>query len=141
MIGTASAGKHEFLRELSADEAIDYHAEDFAEVAKDIDVVLDTIGGETQMRSLRTLRPGGIVVSIVPMGSDDFYREAEALGVRAVRMLVDASRSQLASIAELVDAGSVRARIAASFPLAEIAAAHALGETGRTAGKIVITMV
>lgn len=141
VIGTASAGKHEFLRELSADEAIDYHAEDFAEVAKDIDVVLDTIGGETQMRSLRTLRPGGIVVSIVPMGSDDFYREAEALGVRAVRMLVDASRSQLASIAELVDAGSVRARIAATFPLAEIAAAHALGETGRTAGKIVITMV
>ncbi|TXK05964.1 NADP-dependent oxidoreductase [Microbacterium mitrae] len=141
VIGTASAGKHEFLRELGADEAIDYHAEDFAEVAKDIDVVLDTIGGETQMRSLRTLRPGGIVVSIVPMGSDDFYREAEALGVRAVRMLVDASRSQLASIAELVDAGSVRARIAATFPLAEIAAAHALGETGRTAGKIVITMV
>lgn len=141
VIGTASAGKHEFLRELGADEAIDYHAEDFAEVAKDIDVVLDTIGGETQMRSLRTLRPGGIVVSIVPMGSDDFYREAEALGVRAVRILVDASRSQLASIAELVDAGSVRARIAATFPLAEIAAAHALGETGRTAGKIVITMV
>lgn len=141
VIGTASAAKHDFLRSLGADETIDYQTQDFAEVAHDIDVVLDTLGGEIGLRSLRTLRPGGIVVSIVPLGSDDFYRDADELGVRAVRMLVDSSRSNLASIAELVDAGKLRATIAATFPLEQLADAHRLAETGRTAGKIVITMV
>ena len=74
------------------------------------------------------------------MGSDDFYREADELGVRAVRMLVDSSRAQLTAIADLVDAGNLRPTIAATFPLEQIADAHRLAETGRTAGKIVITM-
>lgn len=139
VIGTASAAKHDFLRGLGIDEAIDYRTQDFAEVAKDVDAVLDTIGGDTSTRSLRTLRPGGIVVSILPVGSDDFYREAERLGVRAVRMLVDSSRADLGSIAELAEAGQLRATIAETFPLDRIADAHRLGETGRTAGKIVIT--
>ncbi len=141
VIGTSSAAKHDFLRELGADDTIDYQTQDFVELARDIDVVLDTIGGDIGLRSLRTLRPGGIVVSIVPMGSDDFYRDADELGVRAVRMLVDSSRTDLESIAKLVDAGTLRASIAKTFPLERIADAHRLGETGRTAGKIVITMV
>lgn len=140
VIGTASEAKHDFLRGLGVDEAIDYRTQDFAEVAKDVDAVLDTIGGDTSTRSLRTLCPGGIVVSIVPVGSDDFYREAERLGVRAVRMLVDSSRADLGSIAELAESGQLRATIAATFSLDKIADAHRLGETGRTAGKIVITM-
>ncbi len=92
VIGTASRPKHDFLRELGVDEALDYRAHDFAEVLDDIDVVLDTIGGGTSLRSLHTLRPGGIVVSILPVGSDKLFVEAERLGVRAVRMLVDSSR-------------------------------------------------
>lgn len=103
VIGTASAEKHDFLRELGVDEAIDSRSEDFAERATDIDVVLDTIGGDVSTRSLRTLRPGGMVVSLLPIGSPDFLREADELGVRAARMLVDSSRSNLVSIAEFVD--------------------------------------
>ncbi|MFV8185616.1 MULTISPECIES: NADP-dependent oxidoreductase [unclassified Streptomyces] len=138
VIGTASAGKHEFLRGIGADEAIDYRETDFAEAVKDVDVVLDTIGGDTGMRSLRVLRPGGIVVSIIPMGSNDFPEEAERLGVRALRMLVDASRSGLEAITELVEAGKLRPEIAGTFPLAEAAEAHRQGETDRTAGKLVL---
>jgi NADPH:quinone reductase-like Zn-dependent oxidoreductase len=138
VIGTASAGKHEFLRGLGADETIDYRETDFAEAVKDVDVVLDTIGGDTGMRSLRVLRPGGIVVSIIPMGSSDFPDEAERLGVRALRMLVDASRSGLEAITELVEAGKLRPEIAGTFPLAEAAEAHRQGETNRTAGKLVL---
>jgi NADPH:quinone reductase-like Zn-dependent oxidoreductase len=138
VIGTASAGKHEFLRGLGADETIDYRETDFAEAVKDVDVVLDTIGGDTGMRSLRVLRPGGIVVSIIPMGSSDFPDEAERLGVRALRMLVDASRSGLEAITELVEAGKLRPEIAGTFPLAEAAEAHRQGETDRTAGKLVL---
>ncbi|WP_104634294.1 NADP-dependent oxidoreductase [Streptomyces sp. MH60] len=140
VIGTASAGKHEFLRSLGADETVDYRETDFAEAVKDVDVVLDTIGGDTSLRSLRVLRPGGVVVSILPVGSDEFFEEADRLGVRAVRMLVDADRAGMEEIAALVESGKLRATIAETFPLAEAARAHALGETGRTTGKLVLVV-
>ncbi|MDR6975744.1 NADPH:quinone reductase-like Zn-dependent oxidoreductase [Streptomyces sp. 3330] len=140
VIGTASAGKHDFLRELGVDEVIDYREEDFTEAVKDVDVVLDTLGGDTSVRSLRVLRPGGIVVSILPVGSNEFHEEAERLGVRAVRMLVDADRAGMRTVAELVGAGKLRATIAGTFPLADAAEAHALGDTGRTTGKLVLTV-
>ncbi|MEV8433754.1 NADP-dependent oxidoreductase [Streptomyces sp. HUAS 31] len=140
VIGTASAGKHEFLRGLGADEVIDYRETDFTEAVKDVDVVLDTLGGETSVRSLRVLRPGGVVVSILPVGSDEFGEEAERLGVRAVRMLLDADRAGMQAIADLVEQGKLRPEIAGTFPLADAAEAHALGETGRTTGKLVLTV-
>ncbi|CAM5245718.1 NADP-dependent oxidoreductase OS=Streptomyces tendae OX=1932 GN=GUR47_04550 PE=3 SV=1 [Streptomyces tendae] len=140
VIGTASAGKHEFLRSLGADETVDYRETDFAEAVKDVDVVLDTIGGDTSLRSLRVLRPGGVVVSILPVGSDEFFEEADRLGVRAVRMLVDADRAGMEEIARLVESGKLRAEIAQTFPLAEAARAHAQGETGRTTGKLVLVV-
>jgi NADPH:quinone reductase-like Zn-dependent oxidoreductase len=138
VIGTASAGKHEFLREIGVDEAVDYRETDFTEAVKDADVVLDTIGGDNALRSLRVLRPGGIVVSILPGGSDDFYEEAGRLGVRAVRMLVDADRAGMETIAELAGTGRLRATIAGTFPLSAAAEAHASGDTGRTTGKLVL---
>ncbi|HEU5222645.1 MAG TPA: NADP-dependent oxidoreductase [Candidatus Lumbricidophila sp.] len=140
VIGTASRAKHDFVRWLGADEVIDYQTLQFDEVVRDVDVVLDTIGGETALRSLGTLRPGGIIVSELPVGSNTLFTEAERLGVRAIRMLVDSARGNLDSIRELVDLGALRPAIAATFALDQIAAAHALGETGRTAGKIVVTM-
>ncbi|MFE0404403.1 NADP-dependent oxidoreductase [Streptomyces nigra] len=140
VIGTASAGKHGFLREVGADEVIDYRETDFAEAVKDVDVVLDTLGGETAVRSLRVLRPGGVVVSIIPVGSDEFPQEAERLGVRAVRMLVDADRADLRSLVELIEQGRLRATIERTFPLSAAAEAHALGEKGRTTGKLVLTV-
>ncbi|MER7720923.1 NADP-dependent oxidoreductase [Streptomyces flaveolus] len=140
VIGTASAGKHEFLRSLGADETVDYRETDITEAVKDVDVVLDTIGGETSLRSLRVLRPGGIVVSILPVGSDEFFEEAERLGVRAVRMLVDADRAGMREIAGLVESGRLRATIEKTFPLADAAQAHELGETGRTTGKLVLVI-
>ncbi|MBC7306001.1 MAG: NADP-dependent oxidoreductase [Dietzia sp.] len=139
VIGTASSEKHDFLREIGVDEPIDYREVDIAEAVSDVDAVLDTIGGDTSLASLRTLRPSGIVVSILPVGSDDLYREAERLGVRAVRMLVDASRHDLASITDLVERGELRATIADVFPLEQAAEAHRRGETGRTTGKMVLT--
>jgi NADPH:quinone reductase-like Zn-dependent oxidoreductase len=138
VIGTASAGKHEFLREIGVDEAVDYRETDVTEAVKDVDVVLDTLGGDNSLRSLRVLRPGGVLVSILPGGSDELYEEAARLGVRALRMLVDADRSGMEAIAELVGTGKLRATIAGTFPLAGAAEAHALGDTGRTTGKLVL---
>ncbi|MFG3009491.1 NADP-dependent oxidoreductase [Streptomyces cinerochromogenes] len=138
VIGTASEGKHDFLREIGVDEPVDYRSTDVTETVRDVDVVLDTLGGETSVRSLRVLRPGGVVVSILPVGDDDFYEEAERLGVRAVRMLVDADRSGMRAIAELAESGRLKATIAGTFPLADAAKAHELGDTGRTTGKLVL---
>ncbi|GGL63937.1 NADPH:quinone reductase [Streptomyces fumigatiscleroticus] len=140
VIGTASAGKHEFLRGIGVDEPLDYRETDFAQAVREVDVVLDTLGGDVSVRSLRVLRPGGTVVSLVPAGPDDFRQEAERLGVRAVRMLVDADHSGMRAIAQLAEEGRLRPTIARTFPLADAAEAHAAGETGRTTGKLVLVV-
>ncbi|MFG3583016.1 MULTISPECIES: NADP-dependent oxidoreductase [unclassified Streptomyces] len=140
VIGTASAGKHDYLRKLGADELIDYRETDFTEAVRDVDVVLDTIGDDNTFRSLRVLREGGIVVSILPIGPEELYEEAARLGVRAARMLVEADQAGMRAVADLVDRGLLRPTIAGTFPLADAAEAHTLGETGRTVGKLVLVV-
>ncbi|MDR2257166.1 MAG: NADP-dependent oxidoreductase [Arthrobacter sp.] len=140
VIATASEPKHAFLRELGADETIDYRTEDVALRAGVVDVVLDTQGGETAQRSLAALRPDGVLVSTIPLASPELLAEAQRRGVRAVPFLVDASRADLESMTPLIEDGRLRATIAATFPLRDLAEAHRLGDTGRTAGKIVVTM-
>lgn len=115
VIGTASAGKHEFLRGLGADELIDYREVDFVEAVSDVDVVLDTIAGDYRSRSLRTLRPGGLLVSILPYAGDELAAEAEELGVRAEILLVEADQAGMRAIADLVAKGQLRAEIAGTF--------------------------
>jgi NADPH:quinone reductase-like Zn-dependent oxidoreductase len=143
VIGTASAAKHDFVRSLGADEVIDYRSVDFTEAVSDVDVVLDPLSVDTgaRARSVAVLRPGGTLVSIlpVPVGADELAAIAER-GVRYRSMLVEADHAGMQAIADLVETGALRAHIEATFPLAEAAKAHALGETGRTAGKIVLTV-
>ncbi|WP_432165220.1 NADP-dependent oxidoreductase [Streptomyces sp. bgisy031] len=140
VIGTASAAKHDFVRGLGADELIDYRTTDFTEAVRDVDVVLDTIGGDYRTRSLPTLRPGGLLVSILPTGTTELAEQAERLGVRGVEMLVEADHAGMNAIADLIAKGTLRATIAGTFPLAEAAKAHELGETGRTSGKLVLVV-
>lgn len=140
VIGTASAPKHEFVHGLGADEVIDYRETDFAEAVKDVDVVLDTIGGDYQLRSLETLKPGGVMVSTVPAPAEGLHERAEGLGVRAELILVEHDHAGMQSIADLVEAGELRASIAETFPLAQAAQAHEAGETNRTAGKLVLVV-
>ncbi|WFB05728.1 NADP-dependent oxidoreductase [Streptomyces sp. LX-29] len=140
VIGTASAAKHDYLRDLGADEVIDYHTTDVAETVRDVDVVLDALGGETRLRSLRTLRPGGLLVSILPHGAEGLSEEADRLGVRVELLLVEADHAGMTAIADLVESGRLRPTVAGTFPLAEAATAHALGETGRTTGKLVLVV-
>ncbi|MEU8356076.1 NADP-dependent oxidoreductase [Nonomuraea sp. NPDC048882] len=137
--GTASAPKHAFLRELGADACIDHRSEDFTDTEERYDVVLDPLGGETATRSVSVLRPGGVLVSLVP-GAEDTPAAAEKAQVRAVTLIVEHDQAGMRAIAALADQGSLRAHVSATFPLAEGARAHALGETGRTTGKLVLTV-
>ncbi|MGW7023590.1 NADP-dependent oxidoreductase [Streptomyces decoyicus] len=140
VIGTARQAKHDFLRGLGADELIDYTQQDFAEAVRDVDIVLDTISGDYGARSLRTLRPGGTLVSILPL--DDTFPAAQAreARVRAGFLLVEPDRAGLQAVAGLVDSGRLRVTVDTVLPLEEAAKAHTLGETGRTTGKIVLTV-
>ncbi len=140
VIGTASAANHDFLRGIGADDVLDYRTTDFAETVRDIDMVLDPIGADHAIRSLRTLRPGGIVVSIRAGSNEKLYAEAEKLGVRAVSMLVEADHEGMNAIRDLAESGALRPTIAGTFPLTDAAKAHTLGETGRTVGKLVLTV-
>ncbi|MEU7028389.1 NADP-dependent oxidoreductase [Streptomyces sp. NPDC046275] len=140
VIGTASAPKHDFVRSLGADEVVDYRTTDFRDVVGDVDVVLDPLSGDARSRSLDVLRPGGVLVSILPGTDPEEAAKAAARGVRVETLLVEADHAGMNAVADLVAAGSLRAHVAAVFPLAEAAKAHALGETERTAGKIVLTV-
>jgi len=141
VIGTASAAKHEFLRSLGVDEPIDYTAVDFTTVVQDVDVVVDPIAGAYGSRSLRVLRPSGILVSIASPIDAELAAEAATLGVRAAFVLVEPDHQGLVEIASLVDSGRLRPEVETVLPLAEAAKAHIIGETGRTTGKIVLSVV
>ncbi|MEV7664315.1 NADP-dependent oxidoreductase [Streptomyces albidoflavus] len=138
VIGTASGPKHDLLRELGADEVVDYRTTDVAEAVDGVDMVLDPLGGETRARSVGLLRPGGTLVSLLSGGSAEEAAHVAERGVRTATMLVEADHAGMNAVADLVAAGALRPRVEATFPLAEAAAAHRLGETGRTTGKIVL---
>ncbi|GAA1281030.1 NADP-dependent oxidoreductase [Planotetraspora silvatica] len=140
VIGTASGSKHDFVRRLGADEVIDYTRTDFASAVGDIDIVVDTIGGEYGPRSLRTLREGGIVVSLASPAEARLSAQARALGFRSAFMIVEADQSGMREIAALVDSGRLTPEIHTVLPLDQAAKAHEIGEAGRTSGKIVLTV-
>lgn len=141
VIGTASAGKHEWLRSIGADELIDYRETDFAAVLRDIDVVFDGIGGEYTARSVGVVRDGGTIV-VLPGGVDLGAAEPDAVarGIHAGWTLVEPDRHGLLELTKLVESGQLRPQIAATFPLEEVGRAHELGEDGHTAGKIVLEL-
>jgi len=138
VIGTASAPKHALLRSLGADELIDYRETDFAETLRDLDVVLETIGGDHGMRSLATLRRGGVLVWLPGPVDPEVEARGRELGVRTGFTLVEPDRAGLLAITELVESGKLRVEIADVLPLADAARAHRLGESNRTTGKLVL---
>ncbi|WP_238173956.1 zinc-binding dehydrogenase [Kribbella kalugense] len=113
---------------------------DFAEVLSDVDAVLDTIGGDYGIRSLRVLRRGGTLVSLSGPNDAPPRELADEHHIRSGFMLVEPDYAALKAIASLAAAGRLRAEIGTVVPLAEAAKAHVRGETGRTTGKIVLTV-
>jgi len=134
VIATASAVNIGLAMELGADQFIDYTKTRFEEAVKDVDVVFDTIGGDTQERSWQVLKPGGILVSVVSPPSEAI---ATAHGVRCAFVFIRPSGRQLTEIAELIDAGKMKPIIHTVLPLAEARQAHAISQGGHARGKIV----
>jgi NADPH:quinone reductase-like Zn-dependent oxidoreductase len=127
---TAAAGAADFVRELGADQVVDYRAERFEEHVKDVDLVLDTVGGDTQDRSWQVLRPGGVLVSIV--APPDPSKKG------GVFFVVEPDRAGLEELARLVAEGKLNPRVDRVVPLAEAPGAYAALEEGHRLGKIVL---
>lgn len=138
VIGTASARNHAFVRKLGADQVVDHDTVRFETAVEPVDVVLDTLGGETQDRSWTVLKPDGLLVSLVSVPSAE---KARALGVRAAFVLGKASASQLAEIATLVDAEGVKVIVETILPLSDATRAQELSQRGHTRGKIVLRVI
>jgi NADPH:quinone reductase-like Zn-dependent oxidoreductase len=135
VIGTASATNHEMLYELGADELIDYTVRKFESRVREVDVVLDTIGGDTQERSWQVLKKGGTLVSLVQQPSEN---KAKEYGARGIRLGARPNGRELAEIAKIIDAGKLAPVIDRILPLSEARRAHQLSQSGHTHGKIVL---
>jgi NADPH:quinone reductase-like Zn-dependent oxidoreductase len=156
---TASAAKHDLLRDLGAEELIDYRSQDFSSLLSGYDAVLDTVGGETLQRSVKVLRPGGIIVSVSGPPGPEFAREwglglpmrilvslisfgirrrARSAGGSYRFFIMHASGAQLREIASLVERGAVRPVIDRAFEFDQAQEALAYAEAGHATGKVII---
>jgi NADPH:quinone reductase-like Zn-dependent oxidoreductase len=135
VLATASTKNQELLRKLGADETIDYTSQKFEDVAHKIDIVLDTIGGETQERSWLVLKKGGVLISLVQPPSE---QKARRFGVRGIMCSLEPDGAQLSKIAKLIDSSKLRPTIDRILPLSEARRAHELSQNGHVHGKIVL---
>jgi NADPH:quinone reductase-like Zn-dependent oxidoreductase len=138
-IATAETKDIEYVRSLRADKVLDYHTQRFEEEAKDVDAVLDLVGGETQIRSFQILRPGGKLISTV---SQPDQHRAKRRGVTAAFFLVEVTTERLRTIAELIDRGELKTCVGAVLPLADARDAHMMleGQLLPPKGKIVLNV-
>lgn len=137
VIATASADNRDFVKSLGADEVIDYRAVKFEDVVKDVDMVLDTVGGDTTNRSAAVLKRGGVLVTIAGEPNPKTFADR---GARATDMLVEPNAGQLAQIAALIEAGTLKTHVGLQLPLKDAAAAHRRSEAGISRGKIVLVV-
>lgn len=135
VIGTASGKNEEFVKSLGADEFVDYTKQDFEKAVKDVDVVFDTVGGDTQERAFETLKKNGFLVSAVQPPSEE---KAAQYTVKTAMVSVTPNASQLNQINELIESGKLKTHVQTVLPLAEIKKAHELSKAGHTRGKIVL---
>lgn len=135
-----ASGEHEaFLRDLGADEFIDYTKVAPEAVARNVDLVIDAVGGPTSGRFLPTLKPGGALFPIFPLGFSA-AAEAEKLGITVSATQVRSNGPQLAELGRLLDSGAIRVAIDSTFPLADARQAHKRAARGHIQGKIVLTV-
>ena len=135
VIATAAENNQKLLRRLGADESIDYTTQKFEDIADKIDIVLDTVGGETQERSWPVLNKGGILISLVQLAAE---RKSKRFGVRGIMSSVQPNGIQLGKIANLIDSGSIRPILDRVLPITEVRRAHELSEQRHACGKIVL---
>ncbi|AMR28508.1 NADPH:quinone reductase [Hymenobacter psoromatis] len=139
VIAVAAGTQEAFVHALGADEFIDYTKTNPEDIAHDVNLVVDTLGGPTTGRFLRTLKPGGALFPIFPLGFSG-AEEAAQQGFTVSATQVRSNGPQLAELGRLLEAGTVRVAIDSTFPLADARQAHERAAQGNLQGKIVLTV-
>jgi len=135
VVATASTANQDFLKKLGADVAIDYTKQKFEDVAKDVDVVLDSIDRDTLARSYGVVKKGGIIVSLVARPKES---ELEKYGIRGAALNAEPNSEELSEIGKLIDDKKIKVVVSQTFPLSEAMKAQEQVATGHTRGKIVL---
>lgn len=138
VLTTASAAKREFLQRLGADEVIDYKAVDFSETTRDLDLVLETVGQGYAERSIKVLRPGGLLITAVERTNTELAKKVEAAGRRFAGVTVEPDHVGLEALTALVESGQLRPHVSLALPLRDAGKAHELVASGATQGKVVL---
>jgi len=141
VVSTSSAKNRDFVLSLGADEHIDYRNQAFEEVLSDIDLAFDTVAPEIAEKSLKVLRKGGELVSLTIQGADEeLQTQADKLGVTITPLLVQSSGDDMDTLSRMLAEGSVKPHVSQTFDFAHLADAHTALESGRTIGKVVVTL-
>jgi NADPH:quinone reductase-like Zn-dependent oxidoreductase len=138
VIATSSSKNRDFVLSLGADQHIDYTVEKFYEVVKDVDFVLDPIGGETRMQSLNVVKKSGTIVTIAPPQFEEAQERAKEKGVNLILLLGQGNKDEMESLAGLLRDGILKVHISAVYPFSQMGDAHLQIESKRTVGKIVV---
>ena len=140
VIATSSARNREFVLSLGADRHIDYTTRRFEEEISGVDLVLDTVGGDTLGRSLDVAKEGGKIITLVPFSDDALREKASQKNVALSFGGMRYSAEDLAALADLLGTGQLSPRLSATYAFTEMAAAHTQLETGRTVGKVAVVL-
>jgi NADPH:quinone reductase-like Zn-dependent oxidoreductase len=140
VIGTSSGENKKFVLDMGASEHIDYKKQIFENEVKDVDFVFDSMGGDYIDRSLKVLKPGGIIISIPSGASESVKEKAGAKGMTGDTFRVQSDGKNMKEIADFLEKGIVRSHVSKVFAFDEIQAAHLQIESGKTKGKIVVSL-
>ncbi|WP_299695538.1 NADP-dependent oxidoreductase [uncultured Vibrio sp.] len=141
VISTSSAKNRDFILSLGADQHIDYRTEAFEKVATDVDFVFDTLGLETAMASLQTLKKDGKLTSIAMMGVEpELETLATELGVNVSTHMVHSNGKDMATLKAMLEDGRVTPHVSQTFDFENLPQAHTAIESGRTLGKVIVTL-
>jgi NADPH:quinone reductase-like Zn-dependent oxidoreductase len=141
VIGTAGPDKADHLRAIGVDEHINHQEQPFEEGVRDVDVVIDTVGGDLPQRSYGVLKEGGrLVTTAARLSPEEVQAQADSRGIHASGVMTMPNAEQLAQLAEQIDAGKVKVFVDSTFPVEEAQTALDLLATGHHTGKIVLTV-
>lgn len=140
VIGSASAANHAFLSSLGCDQVVDYQQQKVGEILQDIDLIIDGVGGQTGIEALSCLKSSGIMITLPSVTKDEVIAAGTAQGFKVLPLRVEPNAAQLSSMAKLHAQQQLKLKIAATYPLEKAAAAFNDIASGRTQGKIILTV-
>jgi NADPH:quinone reductase-like Zn-dependent oxidoreductase len=141
VVTTSSSKNRDFVMSLGADEHIDYRNQAFEEVASNIDFVLDGMGGDSLLKSLKVMKEGGAIISLTsPQFSEEVAEQAEKRNVNVSFFMVQSNGEDMNTLKELLVNGTLKPTVSKTFLFTEMAKAHTEIETGRTVGKVVVKL-